>query len=79
MSAPRVIAPGVEVWCERCFGEPTISGTRIPVSILYDRWAGGEPVEDIARDYDVPEAPLAMVTLAIAFEAGRRYREETDP
>jgi len=37
------------------FGCPTIKGTRITVSTIQGLWRGGEPVDFIARLYDITE------------------------
>jgi uncharacterized protein (DUF433 family) len=34
-----------------CNGKPVIKGTRIPVSVILDQIAAGEPWEDILKGY----------------------------
>lgn len=36
------------------FGKPVIAGTRIPTRAVYDRWAAGDSVEDLAQDFARP-------------------------
>jgi uncharacterized protein (DUF433 family) len=41
-----VIHPGI------AFGRPVLRGTRIPSSIIYERYQSGEGLQEIAQDYD---------------------------
>src|SRR5207302_6378043 len=40
------------------FGRPTVTGTAIPVEVLADRFAAGDTIEKLARDYRL--APMAV-------------------
>jgi uncharacterized protein (DUF433 family) len=50
------------------FGKPVLSGTRVPTRVVFERFYGGESVEDLASDY-------ALSTDAIE----EAVRAETEP
>ena len=50
-----------------CFGKPCIRGHRIWVSLVLDRLAGGDAVQDILNDY--PGLEEADVRACIAYGA----------
>lgn len=50
-----------------CFGKPCIRGTRIWVSLLLDRLATGETVDELLKDY--PQITREDVLAAIAYGA----------
>lgn len=35
------------------FGRPVITGTRVPVEVLWQRFDGGDSFEDLAKDYEI--------------------------
>ena len=41
----------VEIDPRRAFGRPLVAGTRVPAEELSERFAAGDPVEDIAQDF----------------------------
>jgi uncharacterized protein (DUF433 family) len=41
----------VEIDPRRAFGRPVVAGTRVPADELAERFAAGDGVEDIARDF----------------------------
>jgi uncharacterized protein (DUF433 family) len=43
--------PRVEIDPRRAFGRPVVVGTRVPADELAERFAAGDGVEDIARDF----------------------------
>lgn len=47
---PRIVVIDPRV----SFGKPVIVGTRIPTRAVYDRWAAGDSVEDLAQDFARP-------------------------
>jgi uncharacterized protein (DUF433 family) len=47
---PRVVVIDPKV----SFGKPVIFGTRIPTRAVYDRWAAGDSVGDLAQDFARP-------------------------
>ena len=47
------------------FGRPCLAGTGIPTEILYQRRRGGDEVDVLARDYDMP---IQRIREAINFE-----------
>ena len=36
-----------------CHGKPIVRGTRTPVTVVLSALAGGDPFEDIQKDYDI--------------------------
>ncbi len=56
-----------------CHGKPVISGTRVPVFVLLSAIAGGDPLQQVADDYDLT---LEDVRAAIAF-AAREIAEQS--
>ena len=53
------------------FGRPCLAGTGIPTEILYQRHRGGDTVDALASDYEIP---LGRVQDAIHFEKDLRAR-----
>lgn len=49
----REILPGVVIDPEIKGGKPVIKGTRIPVSILLGKLAGGATYEEVMQEYDL--------------------------
>ena len=47
------IARGIVVDARVRFGQPTIKGTRVPVSVLLDELAAGLDIKEISREYGV--------------------------
>ncbi len=48
------IAADPEVMC----GRPCIKGTSIPVDLILDKLAGGQPIEDLLKGYPAPDARM---------------------
>jgi uncharacterized protein (DUF433 family) len=57
------------IWidAERMHGTPCVRGTRVPVSVILDNLAAGEPVETILANY--PGLHADHVSAALAFAA----------
>lgn len=36
------------------FGKPVLTGTRIPTRVVFERFYGGESVQELSEDFDVP-------------------------
>ena len=51
------------------FGRPCLAGTGIPTEILYHRHSGGDEMDFLARDY---EMPIELIREAINFEQNLR-------
>lgn len=51
------------------FGRPVIKGTRITTPIVFERYSGGESLQDIAADYDLE---IALVEEALRCEIEQR-------
>jgi len=49
------IARGIVVDSRVRFGQPTIKGTRVPVSVLLDELAAGSETKEISREYGVTQ------------------------
>lgn len=47
--APRIIVIDPAV----AYGRPVVSGTRVTSQMIFDRYSGGESLNDIAADYDL--------------------------
>jgi uncharacterized protein (DUF433 family) len=60
------IARGIVVDARVRFGQPTIKGTRVPVSVLLDELAAGLDIKEISREYGVTQDD---VRAAIRFAA----------
>lgn len=60
------IARGIVVDARVRFGQPTIKGTRVPVSVLLDELAAGSEIKEISREYGVTQE---AVRAAIRFAA----------
>jgi len=60
-ASPRVVCidPSVQ------FGRPCIIGSGIPTEEIHDRWQAGDPVSEIARDFD---RPIDEVEEAVRYE-----------
>ena len=50
-----------------CHGNPCVSGTRVPVSVILDNLAAGETPEQILKSY--PTLTLEAVRAALAYAA----------
>jgi uncharacterized protein (DUF433 family) len=48
-------------------GKPVIAGTRIPVELLLEKLAAGEPAEQVLRAY--PHLPEGCISAALAYAA----------
>ena len=48
-----------------CNGKPVIKGTRIPVSVILDQIAAGDPLDDILKGY--PELARADIQAALLY------------
>ena len=57
----------ISVCSDVCFGKPCISGTRIWVSLILDRLAAGETVDELLEDY--PGIAKEDILACIAFPA----------
>ncbi|MBV9125598.1 MAG: DUF433 domain-containing protein [Planctomycetes bacterium] len=60
-----------------CHGKPCIKGTRIMVSIILDYLTGGEPVEEILRQY--PTLKAEDIQAAMGYAAWLAREEEEHP
>ncbi len=60
------IGRGIVVDARVRFGQPTIKGTRVPVSVLLDELAAGLDPKEISREYGVTQDDLRA---AIRFAA----------
>ena len=59
-----------------CFGRPCIRGHRVWVSLILDRLAGGETIEEILEDYPGIEREDIYACIAYGAEMAReRYFE----
>ena len=54
-----------------CFGKPCISGTRIWVSLILDRLAGGETIGELLDDYPGIEKEDILACIAYGAEMSR--------
>ncbi len=66
------IARGIVVNARVRFGQPTIKGTRVPVSELLDELAAGMDTKEISREFGVTQDD---VRAAIRFAAQRLATE----
>ena len=48
-----------------CNGKPVIAGTRIPITVILDQFAGGDNMADIQRKY--PEITAERILAAIRY------------
>lgn len=61
----REIAPRIVVDENVAFGKPVIRDTRVPVSLLVGKLAGGMDIDQVAREYEVQrEDVLAALSYA---------------
>ncbi len=51
---PRVVVIDPRI----SFGKPVIIGTRIPTRAIFDRWAAGDSVDDLAKDFTRPSLEI---------------------
>ena len=56
---------GIEINPRVCNGKPIIEGTRIPVTVLLDQFAGGCNMDDIQRKY--PELKREQIANALRY------------
>jgi uncharacterized protein (DUF433 family) len=54
-----------------CFGKPCIRGTRIWVSLILDRLAGGETIGELLNDYPGIEKEDILACIAYGAEMSR--------
>lgn len=54
----REIAPGIIVDPQVRFGKPVIKGTRVPVDLIVGKIAGGMPIPEVAKEYDLDEKDI---------------------
>ena len=54
-----------------CFGKPCINGTRIWVSLILDRLAGGETIDELLDDYPGVEKEDILACIAYGAEMSR--------
>ena len=54
-----------------CFGKPCISGTRIWVSLILDRLASGETIDELLNDYPGIEKEDIRACIAYGAEMSR--------
>ena len=54
-----------------CFGKPCISGTRIWVSLILDRLAGGETISELLDDYPGIDKEDILACIAYGAEMSR--------
>mgnify|MGYP001320537132 CR=1 FL=1 len=67
------VYPGITVDPAIVHGKPTITGTRVPVTLVLGQLAGGESVESVCATYDLtPE----QVRTVIGYAAERLAAEE---
>jgi uncharacterized protein (DUF433 family) len=62
-SRPVKISPFV------AFGNPVISGTRIPTRVVWQRFQAGESIEELARDYRLGKDKIEEAVRAESFES----------
>jgi uncharacterized protein (DUF433 family) len=67
--AQRVVLPMteraiVEVDPDRSFGQPIFVRGAVRVEDVLDRWRGGDPISDVAADFDVPVGDIEDVLRA---------------
>ncbi|MCX6022732.1 MAG: DUF433 domain-containing protein [Chloroflexi bacterium] len=54
-------------------GQPVIRGTRVPVVVILGGMAGGAPIDEIMREYDLSEEDI-LAALSYAAEIVDRER-----
>lgn len=59
-----------------CGGQPTITGTRVPVHVVLDLLAAGESLDSVLREY--PQLAREDVLAALQYAAALA-REEIEP
>ncbi|MEO8066322.1 MAG: DUF433 domain-containing protein [Flavobacteriales bacterium] len=52
---------------EIMYGKPCVKGTRIPVDLILDKLAAGQPMEDLLAGY--PQLTLADIQACLRFGA----------
>ena len=62
-SRPVKISPFI------AFGQPVISGTRIPTHVVWQRFHAGESIEDLARDYRLEKDTIEEAVRAESFDS----------
>jgi uncharacterized protein (DUF433 family) len=66
ITLPTELAGVVWTAPERMGGEPWFFGTRVPIKILFDYIAGGEPLEEFLKGFP----PVTREQAAAVLEAG---------
>jgi uncharacterized protein (DUF433 family) len=61
----KVLAPRITLDEKVAFGKPVIQGTRVPVSLIVGKLAGGMPLTAVAAEYEIErEDILAALSYA---------------
>ena len=55
----------IEIDPRVCNGKPVVAGTRIPVTVILDQFAGGCDMAEIERKY--PELSAPLITAALRY------------
>ncbi len=55
-----------------CHGKPIIRGTRTPVTVVLGALAGGDSIEQIAKDYDITPDDIRACVAFAAEEVNRQ-------
>jgi uncharacterized protein (DUF433 family) len=63
--------PLVEVNPLKVSGVPILKGTRVQADSIVENFEGGSPIEEIADNFDIPEATIRMV---LDFAENKRRR-----
>lgn len=58
------IAPGISIDPAVHFGKPVIKGTRVPVDLIVGKIAGGMPIAEVAKEYDLDEKDILAASHA---------------
>lgn len=61
----KELVPRITIDQRVAFGKPVIQGTRVPVTLLAGKLAGGMSIAEVSREYEVePEDVLAALSYA---------------
>jgi len=52
------IAPRIVVDADVCFGKPVIKGTRVPITLVIGKLAGGMSFDELKAEYDLADADI---------------------